>query len=154
MRASSASLTRCAASGARSSHSNLHDLPRLQRHKTLARNLRLLKRRMQRDDRRVDRLVGELKGAVVMRQRLLRAAIGQRLHGVCRVHMLVSHEPARLIGADGKDRQPQWTMRLSDAAEMLALAVAGIADDVDLAWRRLQHKARPQRLVAVEQSAR
>src|SRR6266576_332423 len=54
---------------------DLHHLPRLQRYKTLARNLFLLKRRMQGDDRRVDRLVGELKRAVVMRQRLLRAAM-------------------------------------------------------------------------------
>ena len=45
-------------------------------------------------------------------------------------------------------------MRLCNAAEMLALAVPGIADDVDLAGRRLQHKTRPQRLVAIEQSAR
>src|SRR5258705_6406662 len=63
-------------------NSNLHHLPRLQRYKTLARNFRLLKCCMQRDRRRVDGFIGELKRAVVMRQRLLCAAIGQCLHGV------------------------------------------------------------------------
>ena len=36
----------------------------------------------------------------MMRQRGLRAAIGQRFHRVRRIHVLVAHEPARLIGAD------------------------------------------------------
>ena len=90
----------------------------------------------------------------MMRQRLLRAAIGQRLHRVRRVHVLVAHEPARLIGADRQDRQPQRAMGFGDASKMLAVAVAGIADDVEFADRRLQHKTRPQRLVAVEQPAR
>src|ERR1700687_5443666 len=109
---------------------------------------------MYRDERRVDRFIGELKRAVMMRQRLPCAAIGQRLYRVGRVQVLVPHEPARLIGADWEDRQPQRTMRLRDAAKMLAVAIAGIADDVDLARRRLHDKTRPQRLVAVEQSAR
>ena len=89
----------------------------------------------------------------MMRQRLLGAAIGQRLRGIRRIHVLVLHEPARLIGPDGEDRQPQRAVFLGHAPKMLALAVAGIADDVDFARRRLQHKTRPQRLVAIEQSA-
>ena len=60
----------------------------------------------------------------MMRQRLLRAAIGQSLHRIGRVHVLVPHEPARLIGADRQDRQSKRTVGLRDAAEMRAVAVA------------------------------
>ncbi len=90
----------------------------------------------------------------MMRQRQLGAAIGQRLHRVRRIHVLILHEPARLIGADRQYRQPQRPVLFGDAAKMLAFAVAGIADDVEFAGRRLQHETRPQRLVAVGQSAR
>src|ERR1700676_5770815 len=45
-------------------------------------------------------------------------------------------------------------MRLRDTAKMLAVAIAGIADDVDLARGSLQYKTRPQRLVAIEQPPR
>src|SRR6266550_9507344 len=138
--------------GLQTSPLNLHHMPRLERAKTLARNFRLIQRRAQRDDRRLDRFIRQLKGAVVMRQRRLRAAIGQRFHGIRRVHVLVAHEPARLIGADRQDRQPQWAMRFGNTTEMLALAVTGIADDVEFARWRLEHKTCPQRLVAVERS--
>ena len=90
----------------------------------------------------------------MMRQRLLGAAIGQRLDRIRRVHVLILHEPARFIGPNWEDRQPQWAMRLRHATEMLAVAIAGIADDVDLACWGLHDKTRPQRLVAVEQPAR
>ena len=122
---------------------NLHHLPRLECGKALARNVRFIERGLQGGERRVDRFIGQLKRAVVMRQCLLGATIGQRFHGVGRIHVLIAHEPARLIGADRQDRQPQRTVRLPDVAEMLAVAVAGIADDVDLARRRLQHKTCP-----------
>ena len=90
----------------------------------------------------------------MMRQCLRRAAIGERLHRVFRIHVLVAHEPARLIGADRQDREPQRSVCFGDAAEMASVAITGIADDVEFAGRRLQHKTRPQRLVAVEQPAR
>ena len=48
-------------------------------------NLRFIERRAERDHRRVDRFVGQLKRAVMMRQRLLRAAVAQRLHGILRI---------------------------------------------------------------------
>src|SRR5450432_562387 len=57
---------------------NLHHLPWLERGKFLARNIRFIERRAQCDQRRVDGFVGQLKRAVVMRQRLHSAAIGQR----------------------------------------------------------------------------
>src|SRR5438132_5690589 len=111
--------------------SNFHHLPRLQRYEPLARNLRFIQRRVKRGYRRVDSFVGELEGAVMMREGLDRAAIGQRLYGVVRVHMLVLHEPARLVGADRQDRRAQRAMGLRDTTKMRAVAVAGIADDVD-----------------------
>ena len=78
-----------------------------------------------------------------MRKRLLGPAIGQRLHGIGRIHVLIAHEPARLIGADGQDRQAKRAVRLRDVTEMLAVSIAGIANYVDFARRRLQHKTRP-----------
>jgi hypothetical protein len=60
-------------------HLNLDHLPRLQGHKFFPRNLGFIERLAQRGDRRVNRFVGELEGAVVIGQRLLRAAIGQRM---------------------------------------------------------------------------
>src|ERR1700730_2519315 len=133
---------------------NLKYLPRLECDKFFARNLCLIERLVQRHHRCVDRFIGQWIGAVMMRERLRRAAIGQRFYRVRRVHVLILHEPARLIGTDRQDCEPQWTMRLRDTAKMLAVAIAGIADDVELACGSLQHKTRPQRLVAVEQAAR
>src|ERR1700754_4318365 len=74
----------------------LEHLPRLQRDEFFPRHFGLIERLAEREHRRVDRFIGELEGAVVMSQRLRRAAIGQRLHRVPRIHVLVLHEPARL----------------------------------------------------------
>src|SRR5260370_8279613 len=137
--------------GLQTSALNLEHLSRLERDKTLARNLRFIERRTQRNHRRVDCLVGQLKRAVMMRQRLPGAAIGQSLYRIRRIHVLILHEPARLIGADWEDRQPQRTMRVRHATEMPAVAIAGIADDVDFACGSLEDKTRPQRLVAIYQ---
>ena len=98
---------------------------------------------MQPSDRRVDGFVGQLKRAVMMGERLLGAAVGQRHDGIGWVHVLIAHEPARLIGADGQDRQAKRAVRLRDVTEMLAVSIAGIANYVDFARRRLQHKTRP-----------
>ena len=130
--------------------------PRKHRLRLGQHQLQVLRRQRlgQRDRRRIDRLVRELERAVMMGERLRRPAIRERFHRVKRIHVLVLHEPARLIGADRQDREPQWTMRLGDAAEMSAIAVAGIADDVEFADGRFEDKTRPQRLVAIEQATR
>ena len=47
---------------------DLEDLPGLQRRKPFARDLRFIQRLAERDHRRVDGFVGELEGAVMMRQ--------------------------------------------------------------------------------------
>ena len=55
--------------------SNLHHLPRLQRHEPFARNLRFIQRCVERGQRRVDCLIGELEGAMMMREGLLKENI-------------------------------------------------------------------------------
>src|SRR5436190_14938260 len=62
--------------------SNLHHLPRLQRSEFFARQFCLVERLAERNHGRVDRLISELEGAVMMRKRLRCAAIGQCFHGV------------------------------------------------------------------------
>src|SRR5690349_20772408 len=51
------------------------------------------------------RFVRELKRAPVKPERLARAAVDHCLHGFVWIHVLVLHEPARLVGADWKKRE-------------------------------------------------
>ena len=53
--------------------------------------------RSERERWRVDRLVGELEGSEMVPKRQVRAAIGEGTYGLIRVHMLLAHEPARLV---------------------------------------------------------
>ena len=65
----------------------------------------------------------------MMAERKLRAAIDERLHRFGRVHVLVAHEPARLIGADRQDGELEWSVALARVAEMhgpLRLAILPI----------------------------
>ena len=89
----------------------------LQRYASLAAGFR------QRLQRRIDGLVGELEGAVVMAERELGATVLERLHRLRRVHMLIAHEPARLVGADGQNRQPERPVTLTRGAEVMAVAI-------------------------------
>src|ERR1700739_2021516 len=107
---------------------DLNHLPRLQHRKSLAWNLRCIERFGKRLRRRVDGLVRELERAMVMGERRLAPAIGSCLNGVSGVHVLVAHDPARFIGADRQQREPEPPMRFRYAAEMPAFAIAGIAD--------------------------
>jgi hypothetical protein len=71
-------------------------------------------------------------------------AIHESLHRFSRIHVLVAHEPARLVGADRQNGEPQRSVALARAAEISAVAVAGIANKIDSTARRLDHKRRPQ----------
>ena len=113
-----------------------------------------LQRLGERDERRIDRFVGELERAVVVRERELGAAIDERLHRLGRIHVLVAHEPARLVSPDRQNREPERSMALARLAEMPAVAIAGIGDEIDPPGRRFDHERRPQRHVAVGQAAR
>ena len=68
--------------------------------------------------RLLDRLVGEAERAPVMAERLGRAAQLQRLHGLVRVHVVVAHEPARLVGADRQQRQRELGMAVAHAGKV------------------------------------
>src|SRR5262249_61427959 len=85
----------------------LPDLSRLQRAAAGRIDAGFSERLGQRARRGVDRLFGEREGSVVVGEGKLGAAVEERLHGICRVEMLVAHEPAWLIGANRQDRQPK-----------------------------------------------
>src|SRR3954469_22423072 len=73
------------------------DLPGLSRSQDpelLRRNAGAGDRFRKREPRRVDRLVGQLKCSVMVRQRKLSAAVAERLHSFVGVHVLIAHEPA------------------------------------------------------------
>ena len=71
-----------------------------------------------------NRLVGQLERPVVMAERELGAAGLERAHGLGRVHVHVAHEPARLVGADRQDREPERAVAVARRAEMLPVAIA------------------------------
>ena len=102
----------------------LPDLAGLEQAEALRLDAGIDARDLQRLLGRVDRLIGELERAVVMAERELGAAITESLHGFGRVHVLVAHEPARLVGADRQDREPERAVAVARGAEMVAVAVA------------------------------
>ena len=67
---------------------------------------------------------------------------------------MVAHEPARLVGADRQDREPERAVAVARVAEMMAVAIARIRHVIDAPGRRLDHERGPQRLVAIGQPAR
>src|SRR5258705_210605 len=71
-----------------------------QRAETLRRNFGSLQGLGEREERGIERLVGQLEGAVMVAEPDLCAAIDQRLHRLGGIHVLVAHEPARLVGSD------------------------------------------------------
>src|SRR6202023_1652646 len=109
----------------------LHHLAGPQGAEALGRNASNLQGLGKREERRIDRLVGELERAVMVRERQLRAAIAIGLHRLRRIHVLVAHEPARLVGADRQDGELERPVALAGAPKHAAGAVAGIGDHVD-----------------------
>src|SRR6202161_1406717 len=81
----------------------LHHLAGPQGAGALGRNTGSLQGLGKREKRRLDRFIGELERAVMVRERKLGAAIARGLHRLRRIHVLLAHEPARLIGADRQD---------------------------------------------------
>src|SRR5438132_5060762 len=90
----------------------------------------------------------------MMAERELRSAIKKCLHRLFWVHVLLTHEPARFVGADRQDGEPERPVPLARRAEMGAFAVARIGNVIDAARWRLNDEGRPQRLIAVKQMAR
>src|SRR5262245_44521824 len=85
---------------------DLPDLPWSQDAELLRRNTGAGNRFREREPRRIDRLVGQLECSVMVRERELSAAVAERLHGLVGIHVLIAHEPARLVSADRQDREP------------------------------------------------
>jgi hypothetical protein len=99
-------------------------LPGLQCAEALGRNAGQFQRIGERNERRIDRFVGELKGAIVAGKSRFGAAIEQRLHGLGGIHMHIPHEPARFIGPDRQDCELEWPVAVPRAMEICAVAIA------------------------------
>ncbi len=63
--------------------------------------------------RLVQGLVGQLEGAPVHAERTLGAQVGVDLQRLLDIDVLLLHEPARLVGADGDQRDVEAAVRLS-----------------------------------------
>src|SRR5204862_2045327 len=75
-----------------------------------------------------------------------------RLHGFCRIHVDVLHEPARLVGPDREERQIDWAQPNGDLPEMRAVArVSGGEYSVPTG---LDEEPAPQRAVPIEHAPR
>jgi hypothetical protein len=99
-------------------------------------------------------LVRETERTPVMTDRLPRTAQAEGFDGLGRVHVLVFHEPARRVGPDGQQRQPQPRMRPGHLAEGVAGAEGRVAHEVNASIRRLDHERRPQCVPPVIEPAR
>src|SRR6266446_520551 len=105
----------CPASGGGEKKASLQ-LPHLsgpQRAEALRRNFGSPQGLGEREERGIERLVGQLEGAVMVGERDFGAAIDQRLHGLGWVHVLVAHEPARLVGSDRQNSQSDRSVALA-----------------------------------------
>ena len=71
-----------------------------------------------------------------------------------RVHVIVGHKPAGLIGADRQDGQPEFLEFFAGFPEIIAVAVTAVADKIDGATWGSEDKGRPKGTVAVKGAAR
>ena len=79
----------------------------------------------------------------MMGKRELGAAIREGHHRFLRIHVLVAHEPARLIGSDRQDGEAERAIALARLAEPYAVAIARIGHVIDAAGGRFDDEARP-----------
>src|SRR5262245_17247166 len=90
----------------------------------------------------------------MMSKRERGTAIAERLHRVGRVHVLIAHEPARLVMADRQDGEPERPVAGARGFEIMPLAIPGIPDVKDAPGGRVDHESRPQGVVVVAHAAR
>ena len=64
------------------------------------------------------------------------AAIDECLHRLGRIHVLIAHEPARLIGADRQQSELERAVTFACFAKRAAIAIAGIGNEIDFSSRR------------------
>ena len=91
--------------------------------------------RRKRAHRLLAALVGQLERAPVHRDAPARADVPVRAHGLGRVHVRRAHEPARLVGADGEQRQVRGAAAPADLGEE-RLVVARVPREIDEAPAR------------------
>ena len=124
---------------------DLYRLKAIRGHAALSQRVRQLA------DRLVDTLRRQLKGPEVHRDAPGGTEIEVCLHRLRRIHMDVLHEPARLVGADGQEREVYRRQAGPDLAEVGA--VAGVAGVEDAPAADLDQESSPERAVTVERGA-
>ena len=98
-----------------------------------------------------DAFVGELEGAPVMAERLLGAQEAHHFDRLLRVHVVVAHEPARLIGADRQQSEAEGPVLLPElAGERLSLDVLQAMADTGDAWPLIEGTGRIYGLYVIE----
>src|ERR1700739_3944065 len=98
-------------------------------------------------------LVGELEGSPVDAEETLRADVDGDLDGFCGICVLRAHEPAGIVGADGKDRDERLAATVADFSAHLCILPGGVACVIDSAGRRIQYKATPESEAAIAEAA-
>ena len=112
------------------------------RTKSIDRDPMFAQRCIQCEQGTLNTLVGQLERAPVVPGRPARACQLEAAHGLVGVHVLVLHEPAGLVGADGQDGEPRRPVLPTDGGE-LRLVEAGIADMIDGPAGALEHQRSP-----------
>ena len=74
----------------------------------------------QRQDRCIDRFVGQLEGAEMYADAAFGAQIAMRADRFLRVHVMGAHEPARLVSADRQQREIDARKAMVDFGEVRA----------------------------------
>src|ERR1700722_19086136 len=81
----------------------------------------------------------------------LRFELDVRTHGIIGIHMLITHEPARLVGANWQQSQIHAAEARVDVSEVLP--VASVTREVTLPSVRAHDKSAPKTAVAVSRTA-
>src|SRR6201998_240988 len=89
-------------------------------------------------------LAGELEGFPVDAEETLRADVDGDLDGFCGICVLRAHEPAGIVGADGKDSDERLAATVADFSEDLSILPGGVACAIDSAGRGIQEQTPPK----------
>ena len=107
----------------------------------------LLQRGFELFDGRIERFVGEPEGSKMHADGLFGLQIEMSQDGVFRVHVLVLHEPTRLIGANGQQSE------IHDAVARVNLlevpSISGVACEEDLVPAGLDDEAGPKGAISI-----
>src|SRR3974377_1864127 len=90
----------------------------------------------------------------MMGERNFCRAIDKSLDRLGWVHVLVAHEPTGLVSTDRQNGKLERPVAFARTAEIPAVAIARVSNEIDASAGRLDHERRPERHVAVRQIAR